>query len=96
MKSDVEARMVGPNGSHLLVSCEPEAFHRLLDMICREANFIDPIGAVHSVNICVELPEQRQSRWGDRLALAGCALVATVLIVIFAAGVAALAGLFTH
>ena len=82
-----------PNRGHLVLGCEADAFERFRDFAAQEA-------VLHSLNIQVGRvttivvfdASQRSAKsinvgWGDRIALAGCALASFVLLSLLAAGV---------
>src|SRR5690606_27587120 len=90
-----------PSLGQLRLTCfDEETFARLRDLVIAEAGvadaFDDPVDRVNTLLLTNETPAPADSWLRDRVALLGCALVALMLLFVFAMGLVMIGGWFLY
>lgn len=83
-----------PNGGHLMLGCEADAFERFRDFTAQEAALgslyveVGRITAIEIVDVSRRSDQLSVNRdWRDRVALVGCALASFLMVFLLSAGV---------
>ncbi|REK19461.1 MAG: hypothetical protein DWQ37_01295 [Planctomycetota bacterium] len=85
------------DGKVLMVFCDKEPFAKIIQSVCDSIGYTEPVSDVVDLQVSDRSPRERRapiSRLRDSIALAGCGVVALLMVFVFSLGLTRVAEMF--